>query len=100
MMHEVDLGEALSEAELLGRIAMVEPELLDALMQMIRNEAGQYEIDAHDDRAAGKADKATLEQGAAQGLRSLFMDLLKKRRRVDRVDKLDTAADEDDDGEE
>ena len=79
-MHEVNLGPALSDAEIDARMEMdVDSEVIEAVLQFIRNEAAQYETEAHDDRAGGKAEASTLKQGAAQGLKSLFFQLVSKR---------------------
>lgn len=81
-MHEVNLGPSLSDAEIDSRLEM-EPdsEVIEAALQLIRNESAQYELDSHDDRSAGKSEQATLKQGAAQGLKSIFFAIVSKRAR-------------------
>lgn len=72
-MHEVDLGQPLSDATLEAMIHTdLDAEVLNAVLQMIRNEAAQYSTDAHDKFAEGSAGAAKLKLGAAEGLKGLF----------------------------
>lgn len=76
--HDADLGPKLSNEEIENKISILshlDEECWDALLQLIRNDAAQAELDAHDNRADGRPAAADLAQGGAQTLRHLFIKL-------------------------
>lgn len=72
-LHEVNLGQPLSEAEIEAMIHTdLDAEVLLAVLQLARNEAAQYAMDAHDKFAEGNDAAAKLKLGAAEGLKAFF----------------------------
>lgn len=69
-LHDMDLGEKLTEAEITGILAAAaDSEELRAFLQLLRNEHATYGEESHALMEQDRERAATLKIGAAQGLR-------------------------------
>ena len=79
-LHDVTFEERLSPEDI-GAAIHTEPdnEAVEAVMQLLQNEAARYQDEAHDHIAAGHDGAGKLALGGAQALKSVFFMIVDAR---------------------